>query len=72
MGVVMSGAVYLRFTGKTLVFLGAASRAGDMGRMPRPLDVVHSGNMRMTRLGLFLRCVSRSTIFAPVAGWSFG
>ena len=43
-GVVMSGAVYLKLTGNTLVFRGAVSRLGAKGKMPFPFVVVHSGN----------------------------
>lgn len=42
-GVVISGAVYLRLTGNTFVFRGAVRRLGPRGKMPLPLVVVHSG-----------------------------
>ena len=59
-GVVMSGAVYRRWTGKTFVFGGTVNRLGLKGKMPRPLLVVHSGKTTITRSLYFERRVSRS------------
>lgn len=44
-GVVTSAGVYRRLTGKICVLDGIARRERLRGRIPRPLVVVHSGNM---------------------------
>ena len=68
----MSATVYLRLTGKTLVLVGAERRHGLKGRMPRPLLVVHSGKMTMTRLVFCCTYVSRSISFVPAGGSVLG
>jgi hypothetical protein len=71
-GVVTSAGVYLKLTGKTLVLGGVVKRLGLIGKMPLPLEVVHSGKTTRMLLGLLLSNVSMSTNFAFSGGFTFG
>lgn len=71
-GVVMSGSVYLKLTGKTRVLGGAVRRLGPSGRIPFPLVVVHSGNTTTARLGFSASMVWRLTKQAWGCGFSCG
>lgn len=64
----MSPGVYLKFTGKILVFGGAVSKEGLNGKMPRPFVVVHSGSTQMAESGFSLRRSASVTNFAPRGG----
>lgn len=51
---------------------GTVNKDGLMGKIPRPLDVVHSGNTTTIRLGFCLIYVSKSTNLARIDGLSLG
>lgn len=71
-GVVISGAVYLKLMGKIFVFAPTVRSEGAKGRIPRPLVVVHSGK---TTMGWFAYCFSsevRGTREALRGGWGCG
>ncbi len=72
MGVVTSEGVYLRLSGNTFVRAGVVARLGLMGRIPRPLEVVHSGKTTAMRVGFCLRNVSMSTTVALSEGLALG
>lgn len=50
-GVVISGAVYLKLMGKIFVLAPTVTKDGAKGRIPRPLVVVHSGKTTMGWFG---------------------
>lgn len=67
-----STGVYRRLTGKTFVAGGALNSPRLMGRIPRLLVVVHSGNVTMGRWGYFRMRVARSTRRVPGGGLGWG
>lgn len=71
-GVVTSAGVYLRLTGNTLVFASIFRILGESGKMPLPLDVVHSGNTTTDESGLSLINFDSGTNLAPGGGTVIG
>ena len=69
---VASAGEYRRLTGNIFVFGGVLRMLGDSERIPRPLEVVHSGRTTTAESGFSLRTVDKGTRRAPLGGITCG
>jgi len=68
----MSGGEYRKLIGNIFVPGEAVKRLGLNGKIPLPLVVVHSGKTTIHLCGCCSINVPRSSIFAPLGGYSCG